>query len=61
MANDLEKILGKIGRIVLNDVKKKVVKKRSAKKVSKKITKKPVKTKLQPMHPWRLCPVVLCR
>lgn len=57
MANDLEKILGKIGRIVLNNVKKKVVRKKPLKKVSKKTTKQPVKVKALPIHPWRLCPV----
>ncbi len=57
MANDLEKILGKIGRIVLNNVKKKVVRKKLLKKVSKKTTKQPVKVKALPIHPWRLCPV----
>jgi hypothetical protein len=38
MANDLGKILRKIGKIVLNDVKKKVERKKPLNKVSKKTT-----------------------
>ena len=57
MANDLEKIIGEIGKMVLKLVNKKIVRKKSLKKVSKKTVKQPVKVKALPIHPWRLCPV----